>query len=141
MARRDLISEKRQNPQNLEIVQPELQDIVSVPSNSNPSSNETTPRLPPFKVLDSQTSNMKSCKNFVSIPNYNRVPITGYFDLDFPAALTPQVFSYGTIPVLLQNAKGNPGLVVRPGVSVYGREHMCVSSSDRFRTSNLMGTT
>ncbi|KAF5329772.1 hypothetical protein D9619_009132 [Psilocybe cf. subviscida] len=117
MARRDLISEKRQNPQNLEIVQPELQDIVSVPSNSNPSSNETTPRLPPFKVLDSQTSNMKSCKNFVSIPNYNRVPITGYFDLDFPAALTPQVFSYGTIPVLLQNAKGNPGLVVRPAAT------------------------
>lgn len=124
IARRDLIKEKRQNPENLEVVQTESRDVISVPPNPNANSSATTAKLPPFHVLDSQKSNLKSCSNFVTIPNYDSVSITGYFDLDLPAALTPQVSSYGTIPVLLQNANGNPGLIVRAGVSVYGREHM-----------------
>jgi hypothetical protein len=116
MARRDL--EKRNT---LEIRKP---DAVAVESNA------TSPRLPPFQVLDSQKSNMKSCNNFVTIPNYDRVPITGYYDFDLPAALHPELSSYATIPINLQNADGTPGLVVRPGVSVYGREHMYVLSTD-----------
>lgn len=112
MARRDL--KKRQT---LEGADP---DAVTIQPNS------TSLRLPPFHVLDSQRSNMKSCNNFVTIPNYDRVPITGYYDFDLPAALHPELSSYATIPINLQNADGTPGLVVRPGVSVYGREHMYV---------------
>lgn len=115
MARRDL--EKRKT---LAIRKP---DALTV------ESNVTSPRLPPFHVLDSQKSNMKSCNNFVTIPNYDRVPITGYYDFDLPAALHPELSSYATIPINLQNADGTPGLVVRPGVSVYGREHMYVIST------------
>lgn len=127
------MSEKRQAHKSPEIIRPESLEVVAIPSTGNSSANATSPRLPPFQVLDSQTSNMKSCNNFVTIPNYNLVPITGYFDLDLPAALSPQVSSYGTIPVLLQNSKGDPGLIVRAGVSVYGREHMCVPSCPCFR--------